>query len=385
LGESNWEVARAMTYDPTKTPALIAALQKTGGQLRASDLQRLTGVPKKFVRRALTDDRRATRPIAPVKLTRRGGFWLFSTSTHKDGMRPRYWAVVAVPGVYNLDAALAETDEHVWTTKRSAVRKGDRLALWRGLKDGHRGVVAFAEVMSDPAVVGSPPEYKRFWNIEPPHAPEPRVRIKFVRSPRLPLWIDSPHGRLLKQLTVSRGQGTVFRIPAQQWKRIVRAAGGWIDATRAASAPSVAQWNRTIDAYDQIASRKVRTEQRFLRKYVLNGAASGPCALCRRKFPVDLLVAAHIKQRAECTPRERADYRRNVVAMCKLGCDDLFERGYLSAVAGGWVAHKGKVVSATPAVRQYIATVVDKPCSEWADRRGYFAWHNRRHDFGDNT
>ena len=66
---------------------------------------------------------------------------------------PRYWAVVAHPRLYNVEAALAETDEHVWTVKRSLVRSGDRLALWRGLKDGHRGIVGLAQVLSDPEMM----------------------------------------------------------------------------------------------------------------------------------------------------------------------------------------------------------------------------------------
>jgi hypothetical protein len=41
-----------------------------------------------------------------------------------------------------------------------------------------------------------------------------------------------------------------------------------------------------------------RTEQSFLRKRLLNGRDHGRCFLCDEEFPVELLVAAHIKKRA---------------------------------------------------------------------------------------
>ena len=44
---------------------------------------------------------------------------------------------------------------------------------------------------------------------------------------------------------------------------------------------------------------------------------------------VELLVASHIKRRSECSRGEKKDYRNNVLAMCRCGCDELFELGYI--------------------------------------------------------
>jgi hypothetical protein len=94
-----------------------------------------------------------------------------------------------------------------------------------------------------------------------------------------------------------------------------------------------------------------------------------------------MLVAAHIKQRSQCTAPERADYRANIVAMCKLGCDELFERGYISALKGQWTANRKKTDTATEALQEYIEAVAGNDCPHWGKAQKYFAWHNRRHEF----
>lgn len=48
---------------------------------------------------------------------------------------------------------------------------------------------------------------------------------------------------------------------------------------------------------------------------------------------MELLVAAHIKPRAKCSNQERRDWA-NIVPMCLLGCDALFERGRVAVVKG---------------------------------------------------
>ena len=52
------------------------------------------------------------------------------------------------------------------------------------------------------------------------------------------------------------------------------------------------------------------------------------CAICHRTFPTDIMVAAHIKPRSKCTTQERKN-PNVVMPVCKVGCDDFFEKGYL--------------------------------------------------------
>lgn len=55
----------------------------------------------------------------------------------------------------------------------------------------------------------------------------------------------------------------------------------------------------------------------------------GRCGLCGNSLPSDLLTAAHIKPRSACSAAERVDAPWIVMPACLIGCDALFELGYL--------------------------------------------------------
>ena len=77
-----------------------------------------------------------------------------------------------------------------------------------------------------------------------------------------------------------------------------------------------------------------RREQNLLRAIILEGKDETDCALCGKTLPSRLIVAAHIKPRSECSLKERTDINV-VMPVCKIGCDDLFEKGYI------WVNNLG--------------------------------------------
>jgi hypothetical protein len=121
-----------------------------------------------------------------------------------------------------------------------------------------------------------------------------------------------------------------------------------------------------------------RREQQFLRKILFHKKDAGQCTICGKEFPISFLVAAHIKPRSKCSHSEKMDFRNIVVPMCKFGCDELFERGYVS------VQH-GKVVNilknkTTKALNEYIQAVNGNECSHWRkDNQKYFQWHYNYH------
>lgn len=116
-----------------------------------------------------------------------------------------------------------------------------------------------------------------------------------------------------------------------------------------------------------------RREQAFLRKHVLRGSNSGECVLCGEELPVDLLVAAHIKPRASCSDEERRDLN-NIVPMCLLGCDALFERGYAVVVDG--IVEVRVQKAAMPRIDKFEA-LRGRRISSWEpERRTYFEWHS---------
>ena len=116
-----------------------------------------------------------------------------------------------------------------------------------------------------------------------------------------------------------------------------------------------------------------RKEQAFLRKYLFRGRDYGTCFLCRKELPVELLVTAHIKRRADCSEEERRDLR-NIVPMCLLGCDALFERGYL-AVVDGKIDVRPHVVGNGSGLSAILGELRGRQISVEAERRKYFDYH----------
>lgn len=100
--------------------------------------------------------------------------------------------------------------------------------------------------------------------------------------------------------------------------------------------------DNTDGAANQTHSRK---EQGILRGILFKNAPEMKCAICHRIFPTDLMVAAHIKPRSKCTTQERKN-PNVVMPVCKVGCDDLFEKGYLIVNQNGVIqSNKDKKVS----------------------------------------
>ncbi|MGK8427661.1 HNH endonuclease [Bacillus cereus] len=141
----------------------------------------------------------------------------------------------------------------------------------------------------------------------------------------------------------------------------------------------------TINELEQNASLerevkgRARKEQNKIRGYLFGNQRICNCGICGEEYPVDLLVAAHIKKRAHCTKIEKIDIEYIAMPMCKFGCDDLFEKGYISV-------RKGKVISLVDTeylpktVKDYIENIEGKVCDNWNERNDkYFEWHVRHH------
>lgn len=143
--------------------------------------------------------------------------------------------------------------------------------------------------------------------------------------------------------------------------------------------PTAADYAAAVSAIDGDLDRAVQTarriEQSYLRRALFIGATA-QCDLCGRQFEVEFLVAAHIKKRAECTDPERRDVGHVVMSACRFGCDELFERGYISVADDGRIMVSRAAESSEHAhayVRQYLAgKYFGRPM---AGREGHFEWH----------
>lgn len=121
-----------------------------------------------------------------------------------------------------------------------------------------------------------------------------------------------------------------------------------------------------------------RIEQAFLRSQLFQGQDLARCSLCGHDFPKEIMVAAHVKPRSECTARERRDAKCIVFAVCLLGCDALYERGFLSVDEAGRVV-TASAVGLPAAVKEHLRAVRGIRCPAWHEGTvDYFAWHYKR-------
>ncbi|HDR3345752.1 TPA: hypothetical protein QCN45_003548 [Bacillus cereus] len=115
------------------------------------------------------------------------------------------------------------------------------------------------------------------------------------------------------------------------------------------------------DSLDSEVRGNARKKQGLLRSYLFIYKKTCNCENCPKEFPIDILVAAHIKKRALCTTEERLDIEHIAIPMYKFNCDELFERGYISI-------SDGRIVSLVDeryfldTVKRYIETINGKVC-----------------------
>jgi len=128
---------------------------------------------------------------------------------------------------------------------------------------------------------------------------------------------------------------------------------------------------------DGLIQTTKRLEQARFRHFLFGHKTVGNCGICGESYPVSFLVTAHIKKRSHCTDQEKRDMHV-VMPMCKFGCDDLFENGYIG-VDDGAIIKLGKPLS-TPTLTNAINKLVGKTCHYFtSSRESYFQWHRHYH------
>jgi hypothetical protein len=127
---------------------------------------------------------------------------------------------------------------------------------------------------------------------------------------------------------------------------------------------------------DVYVNSKRRTEQSYLRAVNFKGKKFVECGICKREFPVAFLVAAHIKKRSECNDEERRDFNNITMPMCKFGCDELYENGYIGVSEKVFIVEDKNFAGV---VLDYLKQIDGNSCDYWNENTiGYFKWHNER-------
>ena len=96
--------------------------------------------------------------------------------------------------------------------------------------------------------------------------------------------------------------------------------------------------------FDNLTIGQVRIEQGLIRKFLIETSqredeeqkSSCKCMICNRYFPIELLVAAHVKKRSHCSNREKSDIKNIAMLQCS-SCDKLFEHGYIFVSCNGTI------------------------------------------------
>jgi hypothetical protein len=133
---------------------------------------------------------------------------------------------------------------------------------------------------------------------------------------------------------------------------------------------------KNLESLDEERLTKTRREQGLLREILFGTAKEGKCGICGCTYPVSLLVAAHIKPRSKCPDKERRDIAHNLMPLCTLGCDSLFEKGYISIIDRCIIAGPNK--ANTLDLQEIIEDLVDLPCNYWtSENKKYFDWRAR--------
>ena len=118
---------------------------------------------------------------------------------------------------------------------------------------------------------------------------------------------------------------------------------------------------------NQMHSRK---EQGILRGILFKSFKETKCAICHRTLPVDLMVAAHIKPRSKCRTSERKN-PNVVMPICKIGCDDFFEKWHL-IVGNTGVIHINKKIIYPPELISILGACEGKLCTHFNEETEQF-------------
>ncbi|MGW2872197.1 hypothetical protein [Kitasatospora sp. NPDC001225] len=128
------------------------------------------------------------------------------------------------------------------------------------------------------------------------------------------------------------------------------------------------------DSLDRPVVALARREQARVRRAKFNGRSSIRCDLCGRELPQALVRAAHVRKRSQSNLEQRS-HLANVMAACVLGCDALFEDGYIRVSSDGIVevSEKG---AASADLLAAARTLEGRRCTAHTPESAqYFDWH----------
>lgn len=120
------------------------------------------------------------------------------------------------------------------------------------------------------------------------------------------------------------------------------------------------------DEPDDQTLTTIRLEQAYLRRHLLRGRLKAPCAICGAELPARLLIAGYIKPRSHCSEEERMDYAGCAMLTCALGCDALYEWGYVVVGPEGLI--RAGQAAETERIEDAVNRLVGRRCSAFNEQ-----------------
>ena len=110
---------------------------------------------------------------------------------------------------------------------------------------------------------------------------------------------------------------------------------------------------------------KSRKEQALLREFHLKQNKT-QCSLCHRILPNELIVAAHIWERSKIKNDEIRKDPNIAMPLCKLGCDDLFEKKYLIVDSEGMIQKNEERIESE--LENFVEQYKNKKCLHFNEK-----------------
>ena len=129
------------------------------------------------------------------------------------------------------------------------------------------------------------------------------------------------------------------------------------------------------DTDGQNKQTQSRREQGILRSILFKDTSEAKCAICHRTFPTEIMVAAHIKPRRACSTLERKN-PNVVMPVCKVGCDEFFEKGYIIVDQDG-ITQINEEISYSIELHSVLSSLAGKSCSHFKQETEYFFSYKR--------
>lgn len=161
--------------------------------------------------------------------------------------------------------------------------------------------------------------------------------------------------------TAGKPQRYISVLTAEEGQELLAEAGVAAPQSSASSLRGLPGSAWGADETDDKTLTTIRLEQAYLRKNLLRDRLTASCAICGEQFPARLLIAGYIKPRPENNEEERLDFESHAMLTCALGCDALYEWGYIV------VGPKGQIQAGqpaeTPRIESAVEALVGRHCS----------------------